>query len=198
MQSRVCQYQKNEKYKNLLDLDFYLVRHQTDMIPKIRATSICLFFFSVKIHASFPEKSTKNVEKPTISQRLRGRKKMYPDQHQKFMGSILGWDASFIQVLRKSVLKFFCNPADKPTGKKNKKNNRHKHTVKMAPYNLYSRVQVTGSPEIPNWLETTSPPYVSSICFSSLGECCNAVPLWSSRNVFVDFTQLSASVRVSR
>ena len=82
--------------------------------------------------------------------------------------------------------------------KKKKKNNRHKHTVKMAPYNLYSRVQVTGSPEIPNWLETTSPPYVSSICFSSLGECCNAVPLWSSRNVFVDFTQLSTSVRVSR
>ena len=148
--------------------------------------------FSVNIHASFPEKWTKLL-KNTLSHEVWEGEKMYPDQHQKFMGPILGWDASFIQVLWKSVLKFFCNPADKPTEQK-----QTQTYCKMASYSSYSVVQVSGSPEIPNWLEKTSPPYVSSIYFSSFGERCNTVPLWSSRNVFVDFTQLSVSVRVSR
>lgn len=39
---------------------------------------------------------------------------LYPNQHQKSMGSILSWDPSSIQVFWKSVQRFLCDPAEKP------------------------------------------------------------------------------------
>ena len=40
---------------------------------------------------------------------------LYPDLHQRLMGSIIGWNPSFIQVLCQTFQYLYCNSADKLT-----------------------------------------------------------------------------------
>ena len=84
---------------------------------RCREGSVCQLW--TVIRALFPEELTKILRNRTCFDVKDGEKKtsrICPIIWiQKLMGSILGWDTSSIQVSGKSVQKFLCNPADKPT-----------------------------------------------------------------------------------
>lgn len=58
---------------------------------------------------------SKNTLSHNVNQKIHpGIRPFFPDPLQKLTGYILGWDASSLQVSRKSVRNFLWNPADKP------------------------------------------------------------------------------------
>ena len=72
-------------------------------------------------HLNKPGKVNENVEKSlkfldSVRKEILDQS-LHFDLHQKWMKSILGWCLVSIQVSGKSVLRFWCNPADKPTNK---------------------------------------------------------------------------------
>lgn len=92
-QTSLIQYQI--KYTNPWAPDFYLDPHQ---IPRLIDTSP---FFSITIHAIFPEKHSILQHKSVYVNIL--DLSLYLDSQQMLMGSILGQDPSSMQLLWKSI-----------------------------------------------------------------------------------------------